>query len=87
MEAKTAETHADPQMLYERGVDFMQNGDFAAARADFKAILSLQPSRELEKKTRLMLKRLSIDLVEVGAGLAVLALLIILFTYFGLKNN
>lgn len=83
-------TEADSKMsasvLYERGVDFFQHGDYLAARRDFKQIIASNPNVELEKKAREMLKRTSLDPMEIAFGVGVLALLIFLYVYFGLRG-
>jgi outer membrane protein assembly factor BamD (BamD/ComL family) len=70
-------------MLYERGVDFFTRGDYLAARRDFKKMLTLKPSMQLEEKARLMLRKTGVDWIEWVAGVAVLALVVILFAVFG----
>ena len=73
-------------VLFERGSDFFQHGDYLAARRDFQKILASAPSPELERKSREMLKRTGVDFIEVAVGLAVLALLVFLYVYFGLHE-
>jgi hypothetical protein len=81
-----ADSKLNPQMLLERGTDFFQHGDYYAARRDFKLLLMQNPTVDAEKKAREMLRKTSIDPIEVIAGLAVLGLLIFLFIYFGLHR-
>ena len=71
-------------VLYERGMDYFQQGDFLAARNDFKKVLESNPSTELEQKSKAMLKKLGVDPVEIGVGVLVFLLLLFLFVYFGL---
>lgn len=85
-EISQADNDMSAKMLYDRGMDLFQQGDYLGARHDFVNALKRQPNRDLEKKCNDMLKKLSMDPVEIAAGIAVLALLIFLFIYFGMRS-
>lgn len=83
----SSDTKMNPSLLFERGVDYFNHGDYAAARRDFKLLLTMNPSHDLEKRSREMLGKIGFDPIEILAGLGVLALLILLFVYFGLVQR
>ncbi len=74
------------KVIFARGMDFFESGDFLAARADFKAVLEVEANPELKKKARDMLKKMKADPVEIIAGVLVFLLLVFLFVYFGLRS-